>query len=62
VYFVTYNEKDGLAEVAKIPDYIGHSKLVSKICWTVKSGETLLATCSYDHSVRVYSVTTKIES
>ena len=39
-----------------VPDYIGHSATINGLRWVERDGETLLASCSNDHTVRVFKV------
>lgn len=56
IVFLKLTEHEGIKEVTRIPNFIGHSKLVSKLCWAQRGGKVLLASCSHDHTVRVYEV------
>lgn len=56
IYFLEILEKDGIKEVDRVPDFLGHSKLVSKLCWTNRKGRILLASGSHDHTVRIFEL------
>lgn len=50
------NGETEIVEKVRVPNFIGHSAMINELRWSERSGETLLASCSNDHTVRVYKV------